>query len=215
METRKTSGARLWVWLLGGLFLLLSAASIIYGVARSSNGAFTFSAPDDPPPPQGWVPAVNAAPEIDVAQLSESLAQALDRHLEQRLLGLLEELKDDRLMQARLIEERQDGLAGQIEAQSSKLADLGHRLDSVGQGLGRLLDNLEAETRQTPRGPAFVFRGIEIWHGEVYALLEHEGRIVPVREGESRLGWRIHAIDRDGRALHVGDGMQEHVLEVQ
>ncbi|MCY3852510.1 MAG: hypothetical protein OXG03_02895 [Gammaproteobacteria bacterium] len=215
MNSQKTSGVRRWTWLAGGLLLLLMVGSI-YGVVRSPDETFPFSGLEaQPPPPEGLVPMVDAVPEIDVERLAKSLAQALARHLDQRARRDFEELKENRLMQTRLIEEWKEEFDDKIEAQSSKLVDLNQRLHSIEHGVSRLLKTLEDEALQPSVEPTFVFRGIEIWHGQVYALLENEGRIVPVREGESRLGWRIHVIDRDGRKLHVGDGVQEHVLEVQ
>ena len=214
MNSKETE-VRRRVWLVSGLLLLLLVASI-YGVARSlgetlplSNLGVRSSHPEE------FVPTVNVAPEIDVEQLSESLAQALNHHLDQRIHRSREELEESRLMQTQLIEEWKEELGDKIKMQSSGLADLNQRLHLIESGINQLLNALEDEAFDPPVEPMFVFRGIEIWHGQVYALLEHEGRIMPVREGESRLGWRVHAIDRDGRKLHVGDGMKEQVMEVK
>lgn len=215
MNSQKTSGVRRWIWLVGWLLLLLSAASI-YGVARSPDETLPFSGLGvRSSHPEELVSTVSGVPEIDVEQLSESLAQVLNQRLDPQVYRNLEELKEDRLVQTQLIEEWKEELGDEIEMQSSQLADLNQKLDSIERGVGQLLKTFEDETPDSPMEPTFVFRGIEIWHGQAYALLEHEGRIVPVREGESRLGWRIYAIDRDGRKLHVGDGIQEYVLEVQ
>lgn len=215
MSSKETFGVRRRVWLVGGLLLLLLITSI-YGVARSFGETLPFSdLGTHPPNPEGFVPTVNVAPEIDVERLAESLAQTLNRHLEQRVHPILEEMKEIRRIQARLIKELKKELDGKAEMQSSKLTGLDQRLHSIESGLGQVLETIENQALEPSIKPAFVFRGIEIWHGQVYALLEHEGRIVPVREGESRLGWRVHVIDRDGRKLHVGDGMNEYVLEVQ
>lgn len=215
MNSSKTSRARWRIWWAGGLLLLLLAASI-YGVARSSVETLPFSDLGvRSSPPEEPVSMVNVVPDIDVEQLSESLAKVLNQRLDQRVYRKLEELKENRLMQTQSIEEWKEELGDKIEMQSSQLAGLNQRLHSIEHGISQLLETLEDETPASPVGPTFVFRGIEIWHGQVYALLEHEGRIVPVREGESRLGWRVHVIDRDSLKLHVGDGMREHVLEVQ
>ena len=215
MSFEKISGVRRWMWLGGGLLLLLSAASI-YGVMRGSSETLSFlDLGVHPPHLEEFALEENSVPEINVEQLSESLAQALDHHLDQRIHRNLEELKESRLMQTQLIEEWKEELGDKIELQSSQLANLNQRLHSIEHGISQLLKTLEDETLDSPMGPTFVFRGIEIWHGQVYALLEHEGRIVPVREGESRLGWRVHVIDRNSLKLHVGDGIQKHVLEVQ
>lgn len=211
----KETGVRRWVWLVSGLLLLLLVASI-YGAARSLGETLPLSSLGVRSSHlEEFVPAVNVAPEIDVEQLSESLAQALSRHLDQPVHRSREELEERRLMQTQLIEEWKEELGDKIKMQSSRLADLNQRLNLIENGINQLLNTLEDETLEPPVEPMFVFRGIEIWHGQVYALLEHEGRIMPVREGESRLGWRVRAIDRDGRKLHVGDGMKEQVLEVQ
>lgn len=215
MNSQKTSGVRRWIWLVGGLLLLLSAASI-YGVARSPDETLPFSGLGvRSSHPEELVSTVSVIPEIDVEQLSESLAQVLNQRLDPQVYRNLEELKEDRLVQTQLIEEWKEELGDEIEMQSSQLADLNQKLDSIERGVGQLLKTFEDKTPDSPMEPTFVFRGIEIWHGQAYALLEYEGRIVPVREGESRLGWRIYVIDRDGRKLHVGDGIQEYVLEVQ
>lgn len=215
MNSKETPGIRRWVWLVSGLLLLFLVASA-YGVARSLDETLPLSSPGvRPSHPEEHVPAVNVAPEIDVGRLSESLAQALNRHLDQWIHRNREELKESRLMQIQSIEEWKEELGGEIKMQSSRLAELNQRLHLIEGGINRLLETLEDEALEPPMEPMFVFRGIEIWHGQIYALLEHEGQIMPVREGESRLGWRIHAIDRDGRKLHVSDGMQEHILEVQ
>ena len=211
----KETGVRRRVWLVSGLLLLLSVASI-YGVARSLGETFPLSSLGvRSSHPEEFVPVVHVAPEIDVEQLSESLAQTLNRHLDQRIHRNLEALKEGRRMQTQSIEEWKEELGGKVEMQTSKLADLNQRLHSIESGINQLLKTLEDEALEPPMGPMFVFRGIEIWHGRVYALLEHEGQIMPVREGESRLGWRIHVIDRDGRKLHVGDGMKEYILGVR
>lgn len=215
MNSQKTPDVRRWTWLVGGLLLLLMVG-LIYGVVRSSNEALSFSGLGVRSlHSEEFVPTANVVPEIDVEQLSESLTQALNRDLDQWIRRNLEELKENRLMQTQLIEEWKEGFDSKIEMQSSKLADLNQRLHLIEYGVNQLLKTLEDEAPQPPMEPTFVFRGIEIWHGQAYALLEHEGQIVPVREGESRLGWRVYAIDRDGRKLHVGDGMKEHVLELQ
>lgn len=214
MNSKETK-VRRWVWLVSGLLLLLLVASA-YGVARSLGEILPLSSLGvRSSHPEEFVPAVNVAPEIDVEQLSESLAQALNRHLDQRFRRSREEREESRLMQAQLIEEWKEELGDQIKMQSSGLADLNQRLHLIEGGISRLLNTLEDEALEPPMEPMFVFRGIEIWHGQIYALLEHEGQIMPVREGESRLGWRIHVIDRDGRKLHVSDGMKEHILGVQ
>ena len=215
MNSQKTSGMRRRVWLTGGLLLLLSAVSI-YGVVRSPDETLPFSGLSvRSSHPEELVPTVNVVPEIDVEQLSESLAQVLNQRLDQRVYRNFEELKENRLIQTQSIEEWKEELGDKIEMQSSQLADLNQRLHSIERGISQLLKTLEDKTPDSTMEPTFVFRGIEIWHGQVYALLEHEGRIVPVREGESRLGWRVHVIDRDSLELHVGDGIQEHVMEVQ
>lgn len=215
MNSQKTSGVRRWVWLAGGLLLLLSVTSI-YGVARSPDETLSLSGLGiHSSHPEKLVSTVNVVPEIDVEQLSESLAQVLNQRLDQQVYRNLEELKENRLMQTQSIEEWKEELGDKIEMQSSQLADLNQKLHSIERRVSQLLKAFEDETLDSPVEPTFVFRGIEIWHGQVYALLEYEGRIVSVREGESRLGWRVHAIDRNSLKLYVGDGIQEHVLEVQ
>lgn len=215
MNSKETPGIRRWVWLVSGLLLLLLVASV-YGVARSLGETLPLSSLGvRSSHPEELVPAVNVAPEIDVEQLSESLAQALNRHLDQQIHRNREELKESWLMQTESIEEWKEELGDKIKMQSSRLADLNQRLHLIESGINRLLNTLEDEALEPSMEPMFVFRGIEIWHGQIYALLEHEGQIMPVREGESRLGWRIQAIDRDGRKLHVSDGVQEHILGVQ
>ncbi len=215
MNSQKTSGMRRRAWLAGGLLLLLSTASI-YGVVRSPDETLPFSGLGiRSSHPEELVPTVNVVPKIDVEQLSESLVQVLSQRLDQRAYRNFEELKENRLMQTQSIEEWKEELGDKIEMQSSRLADLNQRLHSIERGISQLLKTLEDKTPDSTMEPTFVFRGIEVWHGQIYALLEYEGRIVPVREGESRLGWRVHVIDRDSLELHVGDGIQEHVMEMQ
>ena len=156
---------------------------------------------------------VEAAPSIEVEQLYESWARALGQHFDKWGLRNTEALKENWQMQAQAFKEWQFEFDGQAEEQALRLEDVGQRLREVERGMGRLLDSFEKERASVAAGPAFAFRGIEIWHGQIYALLEYEGRILPVRQGESRLGWRVYEIDRENRQLHISDGMTAQVLE--
>ena len=216
MNPPKTTKARWWMWLASGILLLLLLIAFIHGVLRDSNDTFLLSDLNVyPPHPGESTTMVNAIPEIDVEQLSESLAQALARHINDKNRHNLQALEESRLAQMRMFEEWRERFGEKIEEYLLRLDGLDQKLHSIEHGVHRLLDAVEDETPRSSMTPAFTFRGIEIWHGRAHALLEHEGRILPAQEGESRLGWRIHAIDRDSRKLHVSDGMTELVLEEQ
>ncbi len=99
----------------------------------------------------------------------------------------------------------------QIEKQTRQLEQLSASVRTLGKRLAQMQE--APDEMADVVGPEFRFRGIEVWHGRVYALLEHEGRILTAREGDFRLGWRIHGIDREQRRLYVGDGTRELMLE--
>ena len=216
MNSRKSVRARWWLWLVGGLLVSLSLATFMYTASRTSARTPSFS---DPAAhalhPSEFATMVQAAPAIDEEKLSESLVQALDHRLDEWGRRDQEASEEGRKMQARTLEEWRERLDGQVQEQFARLTVMEQKLSSLEHGIKRLLDSLEEKTTPSGMEPAFTFRGIEIWHGQAYALLEHEGRILPVRQGESRLGWRVHAIDRDHRKLHVSDGMTELILEEQ
>lgn len=214
MNPKKSSRIRWGVWLVGGALSLLLLAAFVYGMLRDPGETLSISDPGiHSPHPTELRPAASAIPEIDVKELSGSLAQALDSRLDEWDQRSLELFEENRSRQAQVFSERQEELDRKIEKQSSRLKDMDQRLRSLEHGVNRLLASLEDEAFRASVEPAFTFRGIEVWHGQAYALLEHQGRILPARQGESRLGWKIHAIDRTSRKLHVGDGVTELVLE--
>lgn len=213
MNSSETSGSRWRIWLVGGVLLLLLAAGFTYGVTRSPNETLLLAGSGDHSVPlEELMPVANPVPEIDVEKLSESLAGVLGGRLAEENRRVFEAFEESRRAQARMFQEWSEGFDGKFE---ERLEHLDQRLGSLERNMNHLSGLIEEETQQASGEPAFVFRGVEVWHGQTHALLEHEGRILPVRQGESRLGWRIHAIDRDNRKLHVGDGVSEFVLEEQ
>lgn len=216
MNLPKSFRTRWWLWLAGGVFSLLLLTAFVREKLWYPNETFSFSDPGVTSlHPTEFPSAGNATSEIDEEQLLESLEQVLDSRLdewEQRQHKFFEE---NRLTQMQIYGEWRKELDEKIETQSSKLQNMNQKLHSLESGMNRLLATHEDEMFQVSTEPAFTFRGIEIWHGQTYALLEHQGRILPAREGESRLGWRIHTIDRDGQRLHVSDGVTEFVMEEQ
>lgn len=214
MGLKKSSRARWRMWLAGGIFSLLLLVAFVHGMPQGPGEKFSISDPGiDPLHPADFHLAANAVPEIDMEELSESLQRVLDSRLDTWSEQNLELFEENQSKQVQLLSEWKESLAGKIEKQISGLKDMDQRLRSLEHGMSRLLTSLEDETFQASVEPAFTFRGIEVWHGQTYALLEHQGRILPARKGDFRLGWRIHAIDRSGRKLHVSDGMTELVLE--
>ena len=216
MNLKKSSRTRWWVVLAAGVFSLLLLVAFVYEMLRAPGETLSLSNPGVQPfHLTEFLPAEKAIPEIDIKQLSESLEQALDSRFDEWDQRKHKVLEEDRLAQMQTFEKHWKGLGEKIETQSSKLQGMGQKLRLLENGMNRLLAALEDEALQVSTEPAFTFRGVEIWHGQTYALLEHQGRILPARQGESRLGWRIHTIDRDGQKLHVSDGMTEFVLEEQ
>ena len=216
MNLKKSPGMRRWIWLIGGIFLLLLLAAFIYGTQWSPSGA--FAVPDSgihSLQPIEFELAPSSVPEIDMSELSSSLLHVLDSSLKEWDQRNLESLEENQRAQRRIFEEWRTWLDGRVEEDLAGLQEMDKRLSVLEHGMSHLLASLEDEEFQASMAPAFTFRGIEMWHGRPYALLEHQGQILPVRQGESRLGWRIHAIDRIGRKLRVSDGTTELVLEEQ
>lgn len=216
MNSPKTSGTWWRIWLAGGVLMSLLLAAFIHGVPWRPSESLPFPDLDAQfASSEEFAPAVSVAPEVDVEQLSESLERMLGSHLEEESRRNLEAFKESLLAQGKKSEEWHEGFDRKVDQQFSRLERLEQRLHSLERGVNQLLGALEDEAQQSSMEPVFTFRGVEIWHGQTYALLEHEGRILSARQGESRLGWRIHAIDRGGRKLHVSDGVTELVLEEQ
>ncbi len=216
MNFQKSSRTRWRVWLAGGVFSLLLLAALVHEMLRGSNETFAFSDPGvQLLQPTELPSAASAIPEIDMKLLSESLAQTLDNRLNKWDQRNLEVFEKTFLSQMRTFEKWREGLDEKLKTQSSRLQGMDQKLHLLERGMNRLLGSLEDEAIQVSMEPEFIFRGIEVWHGQAYALLEHQGRILPARQGDSRLGWRINAIDRDNRKLHISDGMTKLILEEQ
>ena len=216
MNFQKSPRTRWWVWLAGGVFSLLLLAAFVHEMLQGYNETFSFSDPGvQLLHPTELPPEENATPEIDMKLLSEALAQSLGDRLNEWDQPNLEVLEKNLLSQMQTFGKWREGLDEKIKTQSSRLQGIDQKLHSLERGMNRLLVPLEDEAIQVSTEPEFIFRGIEVWHGQAYALLEHQGRILPARQGDSRLGWRINAIDRDDRKLHISDGMTKLVLEEQ
>ena len=216
MNLKNSSRAHWRMWLAGGAFSLFLLAVFVHGMLGDSGKEFSISDPRiHSPHPTELQLATSAIPEIDTEKLSGSLEQALDNRLDEWDKHSLELFEENRSRQMQWFSEWQERLDRKIEKQFSGLKDMDQRLRSLEHGMNRLLAFLEDETFQASMEPAFTFRGIEVWHGQAYALLEHQGRILPARQGDSRLGWKIRTIDRPGRKLHVSDGTTELVLEAR
>lgn len=198
-------------WSAGGILLLLLSGTYIYGemfsLAPSAPSPNVLSEmPDAKPVPA----AVPMAPTLDI----EALAAVLGHHLDTRIESWSQRAQERSRMQLKELREWRRQSDAQALSQAQALADLGQRLSTVEQGVGALADAVKDPVPVAER-PEFLFRGIEIWHGQSYALLEYEGRILPARQGESRLGWRVRLIDRERQNLHVSDGYREVILEAQ
>ena len=201
-------------WLAGAVAALFSFGALSHAL----------SSPDPDgggeglPPPEGNSPYVEEpapAAARDVA-LERRAASAL-ADLARRLDAWERDTRDWRAQQrtaraaAREDREKLDGL---MRRQEPRLATLERRLQALESGQAQLLvlARAGAESAAADAVP-FVFRGTEVWNGQIYALLEHEGRILSARQGEERLGWRVRAIDRERRSLRVSDGRAERTLE--
>ncbi len=214
MNSGKSARPRWRIWVAAGVIFSLSLTALVLIALPVSRG--TISIPDpglDALHPADPPSLASAAFEIDIGELSESLAHALEARLDEWNRRGLESSEKRRLERARARGEWERRLDEKVETQLSGLQDMGQRLRALERGVDRLLASLEEPANQASAEPAFTFRGVEVWHGRPYALLEHQGRILPVREGESRLGWRIRAIDRAGGKLRVSDGATERLLE--
>ena len=198
-------------WLAGAVTAWLSVAAVSHALSGPEAGERDFPpAADDSSRAESATPAAGDA-ALERRHASELAAVA-------RRLDAWE--RDAREWRARQREnwdaeragrERLDGL---MRRQEPRLSQLERRLQSLERGQAQLLALARAgAAAAADDGVPFVFRGTEIWNGQVYALLEHDGRILSARQGEARLGWRVRAIDREQRSLRISDGRAEHTLE--
>ena len=202
-------------WLAGGVLLLFMLGFQFYGMGSASMPSVPFSnTAVESLQPDSSVVALPPPLAIDTEALAASLSQTLDARLAawDRRKQAQSEAQASQVLAK--FQEWRETLDEQSLARTREVAELDRRLDGLEQGIAQLLRARELK-RSTGENPGFLFRGMEIWHGQTYALLEYEGRILPVRQGESRLGWRVHFIDREHRKLHVSDGRREVVMEAQ
>ena len=216
MSSSKMSGLRGRFGLAGAVLFLLLLAVWLHGMWPDSAEPLSFSDLGVPASDSGAsLPIEQRLPDIDMDQWSESVAQAVHRYRQESDRRHLETLEAGFREQAQALDTWRQALGETVAGQGAGLADLDRRLAVLEQGMARLLEALEEPGEGASARPGFVFRDIEVWHGQAVALLEHEGRILPAQVGELRLGWRIQAIDRVHRTLHVSDGTTELVLEEQ
>ena len=194
-------------WLAGAVTALFSLGALSHAL---SNPEADAGAVEPPPPERG-------APYIEEPAPAPARDAAVPAELARRLDAWERDARDWRAKQqtARAAEraerERLDGL---LRRQEPRLAALERRLQELARGQAQLLALARAGAEAAAGdGVPFVFRGTEVWNGQIYALLEHEGRILSARQGEERLGWRVRAIDRERRSLRISDGRAEHTLE--
>ena len=199
-------------WLAGAVTAWLSVAAVSHALSGPEIGE------------EGLPPAANESSYTESATPAAMGDAALERRYASELAAMARRLdaweQDARNWRAQQREsweaeraghERLDGL---MRRQEPRLSQLERRLQSLEQGQAQLLALARADAEAAADdGAPFVFRGTEVWNGQVYALLEHEGRILSARQGEARFGWRVRAIDREQRRLRISDGRAEHTLE--
>ena len=198
---------------------LAGAVTALFSFGALSHALSSPDAEDDRaglPPPAGNAPYVEEpAPARDVA-LERRAASAL-ADLARRLDAWERDARDWRAQQRAAREAAREGrekLDGLMRRQEPRLATLERRLQALESGQAQLLALARADAESAAADDVpFVFRGTEVWNGQIYALLEHEGRILSARQGEERLGWRVRAIDRERRSLRISDGRAERTLE--
>ena len=214
MDSSKLGGMRKWGTVLG-LLALMAVGAHLYVTSRGASEPMAYSDPAIAPPAgqQFALASVQEAQAAASEQMAAVLTQALSQRMEEWLRQGREAAEEQNQAQRLAAEAWQAELAGHLEAQVQQAENLDRRLDALGQEV-RQLRELQTASEPTALEPDFSLRGLEVWHGQVYALLEHEGRVLPVRQGESRLGWRVRAIDREHRRVRVGHGAAEHVLEM-
>ena len=150
-------------------------------------------------------------PGLDVAELADRIY----RHLEDRMQTWLTGHQSTERKQQ---EERDARVQSQLEEMAEQLGVQSTQIIAIEQQIQNLHQRIEqwqatpAESEVAGLIPPFTFRGIEVWHGHVYALLSYEGRILPARQGETRLGWQLRVIDREQRQLHVSNGSIDKLL---
>ena len=199
-------------WLAGAVAALFSLGALSHALSNPDAGEAGSPLPEGASP---YVETPAPAAARDVA-LERRAASAL-ADLERRLDAWERDARDWRAQQRSAREAERAGreeLGGLMRRQEPRLATLERRLQALEQGQAQLLALARADAEPAAAdGVPFVFRGTEVWNGQVYALLEHEGRILSARQGEARLGWRVRAIDRERRSLRVSDGRAERTLE--
>ena len=197
-------------WLAGAVAALFSLGALSHALSNEEPGA---AGPPEESAPYLEEPAPAAARETT----QERRAVAALADLERRLDAWERDARDRRAQQRAVREAERAARAeldGLLRRQEPRLADLERRMQELARGQAQLLALARAGAAAAAEdGVPFVFRGTEVWNGQVYALLEHEGRILSARRGEERLGWRVRAIDREGRSLRISDGRAERTLE--
>jgi len=154
--------------------------------------------------------SMDGAQQQQVAEVLLSRSEQGWENLERRLDAAVKRHEEIR---AAALQEWRDAQVRQFSEYSQQLQGLTLSVQTLEERLAQLLEADQTVQTLVNEKPMFQFRGIEIWNGQVYALLEYQGAILPVRQGEARLGWRIHEIDREQRQLHVSDGTRQYVLE--
>lgn len=196
-------------WLAGAVTAWLSVAAVSHALSGPEAGGEAPPPADDSLYTESAPPAGAGDAALERRYASELAAMA------RRLDAWEQDARDWRARQREIWEAEHAGrerLDGLVRRQEPRLSQLERRLQSLEQGQAQLLALARADA-EADAGVPFVFRGTEIWNGQVYALLEHEGRILSARQGEARLGWRVRAIDRERRSLRISDGRAEHTLE--
>jgi hypothetical protein len=102
------------------------------------------------------------------------------------------------------------------QAEHKTLAD---RMDAVERQLKR---QEEAKTPTKARArksktaaPSFRVAAIEHWSNTPYVTLSVAGRLVLLREGESRQGWQFVGVDAESGSAHFVNGQQTRTLRVR
>ena len=199
-------------WLAGAVTAWLSVATISHALSGPEVGAEDLpAAAEDSLHTESAPPAATGDAGLERRRAAQLAAMA------RRLDAWERDARDWRARQREIWEAERAGrerLDGLMRRQEPQLSQLERRLQSLEQGQAQLLALARAgAAAAADEDVPFVFRGTEVWNGQVYALLEHEGRILSARQGEARLGWRVRAIDREQRSLRISDGRAEHTLE--
>ncbi len=197
-------------WLTLGV-LIFSFVGVLSWYGLQWKASLPLAFPDPTLESQNAPVQIEPDPREEAAHLEALLEHRFDVWVQEQR----EMLQEDAQIRRAIAQDRHTQVLEELKTQAEQLAQLQKLLHEQQQDLKHIRAGLEDDTQLTDHQPSFVFRGVEVWHGQLYALLEYQGQIFPVRQGEARLGWRIREIDREHRRIHVAKGTITHTLEEQ